>query len=94
MSSVTPSAGRSRSPYHPPAAVTTFSELARDLPPPSGVPTLLVRATLASIPPEQVERWRSSAGRSMRVAEVHCGHLVYLELPGETAKLIRWFSQL
>ena len=85
--------GRWRWRYNPAMAVATFSELARDLSPRPGTPTLVVRATEGAIPPEQVERWRLASGGALTVEELHCGHQVYLERPAETANLIRRFSE-
>ena len=73
-------------------AVAAFSELARpDLTPPPGVPTLVVRASLGSVPPAQIAGWASAPGVDLSVVEIHCGHMVYLERPTETAALIKQF---
>jgi lipase len=86
--------GRWRWRYNVAMAVSAFSELARpDVAPPPGVPTLVVRATQGSIPPEQVAAWQSAPGVELSVAELHCGHQVYLELPVETAAVIGRFLE-
>src|SRR5689334_8530830 len=81
--------GRWRWRYNVAMAISTFSELARpDLAPPPGVPTLIVRATQGSIPPQQVTAWQSAPGVELSVAEIHCGHQIYLERPTETAAVL------
>lgn len=84
--------GRWRWRYNVAMAVVAFSELARpDLTPPPGVPSLVVRASLGSVPPAQIAGWASAPGVDLSVVEIHCGHMVYLERPTETAALIKQF---
>jgi lipase len=84
--------GRWRWRYNAAMAVAAFSDMARDLMPGPGTPTLVVRATRGAIPPEQIERWRLASRGALTVEELHCGHQVYLEQPKETADLIRRFT--
>jgi lipase len=84
--------GRWRWRYNVAMAVSAFSELARpDLTPPPGIATLVVRASLGSVPPAQIAGWASAPGVDLSAVELHCGHMVYLERPTETAALIERF---
>ena len=38
------------------------------------------RASLGSVPPAQIAGWAAAPGVDLSVVEIHCGHMVYLEL--------------
>ncbi|WP_436494037.1 alpha/beta fold hydrolase [Actinokineospora sp. HUAS TT18] len=79
--------------YCPAAVITAWSEMCRApvLPPP-GLPTLLVEATREEfVGPDFVKACRFTMGAEFTHVGVDLGHMVYLENPAGTAKLIKEF---
>jgi len=88
-----PEGDRWRYRYCPSAAVTAWSEMARPaIPPPAGLPTLLVPAIYGGfVRPRWVRACRAALGDALIVEEVDAGHMVYLECADEVAGLLRPF---
>ncbi len=82
--------GRWRWRFNPDAIAAAYTEMGRPaVLPPTGVPTLLVRATRSKVMrPEYVEACRTSG---VEVADVGSGHQLLLERPAETGVLVRRF---
>ncbi len=77
----------------PPAMVSYFSELARDIVlPHNGIPTTLVRATLTEPPyvsSELLDGLSERLGADFTLIDLDCRHMVAQSRPGETADIIR-----
>jgi lipase len=79
--------------YREPAAATAWSEMTRAavLPGP-GTPTMVVRATREQyVSPAFVKGCHLALGSDFELANVDCGHMIYLERPDETGELINRF---
>jgi lipase len=79
--------------YSGPAMITAWSEMARPavLPQP-GTPTLLVRALRARFVSDAlVNGCRMALGKDFELADIDCGHMIYLERPHETGLLVTKF---
>lgn len=79
--------------YHHPAVCTAWSEMCRAaaLPPP-GTRTLLVHCPRSGFVRQPfVEACQITMRDSIRVVELDCGHMMYLERPDETGDLIADF---
>jgi lipase len=85
--------GRWRWRFSVPAVVTAYSELARPaVTPPPGVPTLLVVAEQHdAVHPDYPDACRAALGDRFRLVVLDCGHLIPLERPADTGRLIREF---
>ncbi|MGI5169796.1 alpha/beta fold hydrolase [Spirillospora sp. CA-253888] len=82
--------GRWRWRYEPAAVVTAYSEMARPMAvPPPHVPTLLVVAARAGVVREGFADACRRSLADFAVAEVDCGHMLYIDRPDETGALIR-----
>ncbi|MER0443415.1 alpha/beta hydrolase [Streptomyces sp. Edi4] len=76
--------------FKPESIAAAYAEMARPpVLPPSGVPTLLVRATRSNVVhPEYLAACRAAG---VEVADVDSGHQLLLERPAETGVLVRKF---
>ncbi|MBO2464305.1 alpha/beta fold hydrolase [Actinomadura violacea] len=87
--------GRTRWRYERAAIVAAYSEMARPhVPPPAGLPTHLVIATLADlVRPEFVVDCRAALGPALTISEIECGHMLYIDRLEETGALLRtWLA--
>ncbi|MDX3239966.1 hypothetical protein PV392_30610, partial [Streptomyces sp. ME03-5709C] len=76
--------------FDPESIAAAYAEMTRPpVLPPSGVPTLLVRATRSDVVhPEYLEACQAAG---VEVADVDSGHQLLLERPAETGELVRRF---
>jgi lipase len=81
--------------YYPPAVITAWSEMARvPMLPSHGTPTLVVRALREPYVSQAfLNGCKLSLGSDFELANIDCGHMVYIERPGEAADLITRFTQ-
>jgi lipase len=87
--------GRTRWRYERAAIVAAYSEMARPhVPPPAGLPTHLVIATLADlVRPEFVVDCRAALGDALTIPEIESGHMLYIDRLDETGALLRtWLA--
>lgn len=87
--------GRTRWRYERAAIVAAYSEMARPhVPPPAGLPTHLVIATLADlVRPEFVVDCRAALGDALTISEIESGHMLYIDRLEETGALLRtWLA--
>jgi lipase len=92
-SNFTQIAGRWMPRYHHPAVTTAWSEMCRaaQLPPP-GTRTLLVHAPKAGIVRQTfIDACQVTMRGNLRLAELDCGHMMYLESPDAVGDLIAEF---
>ncbi|TDC36991.1 alpha/beta hydrolase [Micromonospora sp. KC213] len=83
--------GRWRWRFEAAAVVTAYSDMARPALVPT-VPTLLLIGQRAGfVRPEFVADCRAALGADLTVAELDCGHMLYLERPDEVGGLLRPF---
>ncbi|AHH94390.1 alpha/beta fold hydrolase [Kutzneria albida] len=85
--------GRWRLRYNPAMAVVAWSEMARPaVLPPADLPTLLIRALRADfVQPEFVRACQRRLGDKLALHELDCGHVVYVDRPGELGALVAEF---
>ncbi|GGM42199.1 putative hydrolase, alpha/beta fold LipV [Longimycelium tulufanense] len=79
--------------YHRTAVITACSEMTRPhVVPPAGTRTLVVQAMQDDfVRPEFLTDAKAVLGDDLVVAEIDCGHMVYINDPTETGRLMRDF---